>query len=50
LETSEAAADDDYSMWLLRCGHGWHSAAEHELAPAARKFVLLLCVPRKWRL
>jgi len=28
LETSEAAADDDYSMWFLCCGHGCHSATE----------------------
>ena len=27
LEASEAAADDDYSMWFLFCGHDWESAS-----------------------
>jgi hypothetical protein len=41
LETSEAAADDDYSMRFLCCGHGCHSATGVATCALARPPVCL---------
>jgi hypothetical protein len=37
LETPEAAADDDYPMWFLCCGHDCQSATH----PTARPFIII---------